>query len=60
MLCDPRYLGDVTIQTASEVAAGKKVPEFIDAGTTLVTKKNVDQFKLDALFASYRPDVFAK
>jgi ribose transport system substrate-binding protein len=59
-LNDPRYLGDVTIQTAREVAAGKKVPEFIDAGTTLVTKKNVDQFKLDALFASYRPDVFAK
>jgi ribose transport system substrate-binding protein len=59
-LNDPRYLGDVTIQTAREVAAGKKVPEFVDAGTTLVTKKNVDQFKLDALFASYRPDVFSK
>ena len=59
-LNDPRYLGDVTIQTAIEVAGGKQVPEFVDAGTTLVTKKNVDQFKLDALFASYRPEVFAK
>ena len=46
-LNDPRYLGDVTIQTAREVASGKKVPEFVDAGTTLVTKKDVDQYKLD-------------
>ena len=58
-LNDPRYLGDVTIQTAREVASGKKVPEFVDAGTTLVTKKDVDQYKLDGLFASYRPEVFA-
>jgi ribose transport system substrate-binding protein len=59
-LNDPKYLGDVTIQTAREVAAGKQVPDFVDAGTTLVTKKNVDQFKVDALFAAYRPEIFKK
>jgi ribose transport system substrate-binding protein len=52
-------LGDVTLQTAREVANGKKVPQFVDAGTTLVTKKDVDRYKLDALFASYRPEVLA-
>jgi ribose transport system substrate-binding protein len=59
-LNDPRYLGDVTIQTARQVAAKKSVPAFIDAGTTLVTSANVSQFDLDALFASYRPKIFAE
>jgi ribose transport system substrate-binding protein len=59
-LNDPRYLGDVTIQTARQVAAKKSVPAFIDAGTTLVTSANVGQFDLDALFASYRPKIFAE
>jgi ribose transport system substrate-binding protein len=59
-LNDPRYLGDVTIQTAREVAAKKAVPAFIDAGTTLVTPANVSQFDLDALFAGYRPKIFAE
>jgi len=59
-LNDPRYLGDVTIQTARQVAAKKSVPAFIDAGTTLVTSANVTQFDLDALFASYRPKIFAE
>jgi ribose transport system substrate-binding protein len=59
-LNDPRYLGDVPIQTAREVAAKKAVPAFIDAGTTLVTPANVSQFDLDALFAGYRPKIFAE
>ena len=59
-LNDPRYLGDVTIQTARQVATKKSVLPFIDAGTTLVTSANVNQFDLDALFASYRPKIFAE
>ena len=59
-LNDPRYLGDVTIQTARQVAAKKTVPAFIDAGTTLVTSANVGQFDLEALFARYRPKIFAE
>jgi ribose transport system substrate-binding protein len=57
-LNDPRYLGDITIQTAREVAAGKKVPSFVDAGTAVVTKDNVKQIKHDGLFGEYRPKVF--
>lgn len=57
---DPRYLGDVTIQTAREVAAKRSVPTFIDAGTTLVTSANVGPFDLSALFASYRPKIFSE
>lgn len=57
-LNDPRYLGDVTIQTARQVVAGEEVPEFVDAGTTLVTPDNVGEFERDNLFAVYRPEVF--
>jgi ribose transport system substrate-binding protein len=49
-LNDPRYLGDVTIQTAREVAAKRSVPTFIDAGTTLVTSANVGPFDLSGSF----------
>ncbi|WP_159591147.1 substrate-binding domain-containing protein [Chelativorans xinjiangense] len=59
-LNDPQYLGDVTIQVAREAAAGKKVPGFVDAGTTLVTPENVGEFPHDALFAEYRPEVLAR
>lgn len=54
---DPIYLGDVTIQVAKRVLAGEKVPEFVDAGTTLITKDNVDEFLGDTLFGSYRPEI---
>jgi ribose transport system substrate-binding protein len=59
-LNDPRHLGDVTIQTAREVAAKRSVPTFIDAGTTLVTSANVGPFDLSVLFASYRPKIFSE
>jgi ribose transport system substrate-binding protein len=59
-LNDPRYLGDVTIQTAREVAAKRPVPTFIEAGTTSVTSANVGPFDLSALFASYRPKIFSE
>jgi len=57
-LNDPRYLGDVTIQTARQVAAGATVPEFIDAKTELVTPANVDTYGRDNLFAEFRPEIF--
>lgn len=56
-LNDPAYLGDVTIQVAREVAAGKPVPAFVDAGSKAVTKDNVGEFPADALFAQYRPKI---
>lgn len=54
---DPRYLGDVTIQVAERVVAKQPVPKFVDAGTTLVTKANVDQYLGDTLFGVYRPAI---
>ncbi len=59
-LNDPQYLGDVTIQVAREAAAGKTVPAFVDAGTSLVTPENVGQFPHAALFAEYRPQILNK
>lgn len=59
-LNDPKYLGDVTIQVAVQAAAKKDVPKFVDAGTEVVTKDNVNKFPHDDLFAEYRPEVLAK
>lgn len=59
-LNDPKYLGDVTIQVAREVAAGKSVPSFVDAGSKAVTKDNVNEFPRKGLFAEYRPQVLGK
>jgi ribose transport system substrate-binding protein len=56
-LNDPRYLGDVTIQVAQRVKAGQTVPKFIDAGTVLVTKANVDTYLGSTLFGVYRPAI---
>lgn len=58
-LNDPKYLGDVTIQVAREAIAKKKVPSFVDAGTQVVTKDNVDKVPHSALFAEFRPNVLA-
>ncbi len=59
-LNDPQYLGDVTIQVAREAAAGREVPDFVDAGTKLVTPENVSEFPHDGLFAEYRPKVIGQ
>ena len=56
-LNDPRYLGDVTIQVAQAVKAGKQVPAVVDAGTEVVTKDNVGTYVGDALFAQYTPQI---
>lgn len=57
-LNDPRYLGDITIQTARQLAAGKPVPAFVDAGTEAVTKANVGKVDHSGLFGEYRPKVY--
>jgi ribose transport system substrate-binding protein len=54
-LNDPRYLGEVAIETARKLAAGQTVPSSVDAGTEVVTKANVAQVKHDATFGEYRP-----
>ncbi len=59
-LNDPKYLGDVTIQVARQVAAGKAVPAFVDGGTAAVTAANVGDFPREGLFAEYRPEVLAQ
>jgi ribose transport system substrate-binding protein len=59
-LNDPQYLGDVTIQVAREAAAGREVPDFVDAGTKLVTPENVSEFPHDGLFAENRPKVIGQ
>jgi ribose transport system substrate-binding protein len=48
---DPLRLGEVTIETARKVAAGQKVPSFIDAGTALIDKQTVGGFDTSTLFA---------
>jgi len=57
-LNDPQYLGDVTIQVARELAAGRAVPKFVDAGSKAVTPENVGDFPRSGLFAEYRPNIF--
>ena len=59
-LNDPQYLGDVTIQVARELAAGRSVPSFVDAGSMAVTSENVSNFPRGGLFAEYRPKLFSK
>ncbi|PRR73331.1 substrate-binding domain-containing protein [Neomoorella humiferrea] len=44
VLNDPQYLGKLAVDTALGVLNGEKYPEFIDAGTGLVDKQNVDQY----------------
>ncbi|MCQ8278797.1 substrate-binding domain-containing protein [Acetobacteraceae bacterium KSS8] len=51
---DPIRLGEVTIQTAQKVAAGQKVPAFIDAGTALIDKATVGQYDTSGLFARHK------
>lgn len=48
---DSLRLGKVTIQTAVNVAAGTKMPPFIDAGTVLIDKQTVSGFNTSGLFA---------
>jgi ribose transport system substrate-binding protein len=48
---DPIALGAKTVEVALKVAAGDKVPSYVDAGTGLIDKSNASTLLGDTLFA---------
>jgi len=53
VLNDPGYLGEVAVETALGVLNGEGYPEFVDAGTTLITPDNAAEYlNPDLVFAS--------
>lgn len=55
VLNDPQYLGQLAVDTALGVLKGEKYPDFIDAGTGLVDKNNVEQYvNTNLTFAAYK------
>ncbi|WP_210494739.1 substrate-binding domain-containing protein [Patulibacter sp. SYSU D01012] len=54
-LNDPATLGKLALDTLLKKLDGQDVPKDVDAGTTLVTKANADQFIGDSTFAAYDP-----
>jgi len=57
VLNDPQYLGELAVEVALGVLAGKDYPEFVDAGTALVTIENAaDYYNEDLTFARYTPE----
>lgn len=56
-LNDPQYLGRLTVQAADRLLKCQDTAPTIDAGTTLVTPANVDEFLGDTLFAKYQPEI---
>lgn len=56
VLNDPQYLGELAVEVALGILDGKDYPEFVDAGTGLVTTENAaDFYNEDLTFASYNP-----
>ncbi|WP_441959339.1 substrate-binding domain-containing protein [Mycolicibacterium houstonense] len=51
-LNDPTAEGQLAIDTAVKVARGESVPEFVDAGTSLVNKSNAASLEGTSTFAS--------
>ncbi len=49
---DPAAQGKIAAETAIKVANGESVPEFIDAGTKLLTKDNASNYIGDTMFAT--------
>ena len=56
-LNDPQYLGRLTVQAVDRLLKCQDTAATIDAGTTLVTPTNVDQYLGDTLFAKYEPEI---
>ena len=48
VLNDPGLLGSMAVETAVGIVNGKKYPEFIDAGTGLITKDNAAKYVDDS------------
>ncbi|MUL84487.1 substrate-binding domain-containing protein [Mycobacterium sp. CBMA247] len=51
-LNDPNAEGRLAVETAVKVARGKSVPDFVDAGTSLVNKSNAQSLVSDTTFAA--------
>lgn len=56
-LNDPQYLGRLTVQAADRLLNCLEIAPVLDAGTTLVTPENVQDFLGDTLFAKYEPEI---
>lgn len=55
---DPQFLGTLAVRVAAKVASGEAVPEYVDAGSTLITIENAEQFLDENLvFCSFEPEV---
>jgi len=51
-LNDPNAEGQLAVQTAVKAARGESVPEFVDAGTSLVNKSNAQALVGESTFAA--------
>ncbi len=51
-LNDPNAEGRLAMETAVKVARGESVPEFVDAGTDLVSKSNAQALEGESTFAA--------
>lgn len=49
---DPQALGAATVDTAVKLANGEDVPDYVDAGTGLVSDENAKSLTGDTLFAA--------
>ena len=57
VLNDPKYLGELAVEVALGVLNGKEYPDFVDAGTNLVTEENAaEYYNEDLTFARYNPN----
>jgi len=55
---DPQFLGTLAVRVAAKVAAGEQVPEYVDAGSILITKDNAAEFlNPDLVFCAYAPEI---
>lgn len=53
---DPHYLGKLAVHTAIKIANGVDVPSFVNAGTKLVTDKNIANVEIHGAFGDYVPE----
>lgn len=55
---DPQFLGTLAVRVAAKVAAGEEVPDYVDAGSILITAENAQEFlNPDLVFCAYAPEV---
>jgi ribose transport system substrate-binding protein len=55
---DPQFLGTLAVRVSAKVAAGEEVPDYVDAGSILITQENAQEFlNPDLVFCAYAPEV---